>query len=39
MHFSSNLVYLRKKKKLSQSTVAEIFSISTNTVEIGRAHV
>ncbi len=32
MHFSSNLVYLRKKKKLSQSTVAEIFSISTNTV-------
>lgn len=32
MHFSTNLVYLRKKKKLSQSMVAEILSLGTNTI-------
>ena len=32
MYFNTNLAYLRKKKKLSQSQVAEIFKLNTNTI-------
>ena len=32
MYFNTNLTYLRKKKNISQSVVAELFDLNTNTI-------